>query len=105
MVFVYCGNSFLFLDLWLSFVLVLALKFRMGWGASKNRLANRMVCQTPFVVAPPRETWRIREEERGSIEKESEGEDIKDQEKRRYTQRTEKKNDALTNFKVEQGAG
>ena len=61
------------------FVLLRALNINMGWGASKNRLANRMVCQTPFVDAPPRETWRIREEERGSIEKESEGEGTKDQ--------------------------
>ena len=64
-------------------VLLLSLNINMGWGASKNRLANRTVCQTPFVDAPPRETWTIREEERGSIEKESEGEGMNDQKKRR----------------------
>ena len=68
--FPYRGNSVVFLDPWLFFVL-LTLNFNMGWGASKNRLANRKVCQTPSVDAPPRETWGMRGEEmrrdKGSI--------------------------------------
>ena len=63
-----------FLDPWLFFVLLRTLKFNMGWGASKNRLANQMVCQTPFVDAPPRETWGMRGEEQASIDKEREDE-------------------------------
>ena len=59
-----------FLDPWLFFVLLLTLNFNMGWVASKNRLANRMVCQTLFVDAPPRETLGMRGEEQASIDKE-----------------------------------
>ena len=56
----------------------------------------------PFADTPPREGGRARICRKGKRRRRDKG-SIK--EKEGYTQRTEKENDAQTNFKVEQGAG